>query len=121
MIEKILMDVNVPYKVIDEDTGIKLLKVNTKIHILYMYGKGNVFLLERDFFEYMDGNSIPYSILCYDESAKKMYYLKLNKNANWVKSCFNTCDKDAIYLGKELLKAQISEISLINELVKYKQ
>lgn len=120
MIEKVLNTVNIPYKVIDEDEGIKLIKVNAKIHILYMHCKGNVFLLERDYFEYIEGNSIPYAILCYDCSAMKLYYLRLNKNANWVKSCFNTCDKDSIYLGKEILKAQISENLLKKEFLKYK-
>jgi len=120
MIEKLLIDADVPYKLIDEDTGMKLIKVNSKIHILFMYGKGNVFLLGRDFFEYIDRNSIPYAILCYDNSAKKMYYLRLNTNSNWVKSCFNSCDKGAIYLGKELLNAQIKEDLLKKELLKYK-
>lgn len=120
MIEKVLNIANIPYMVIDEGEGIKLIKVNSKIHILYLCCKGNIFLLERDFFEYIDGNSIPYAILCYDCSAMKMYYLKLNKNVNWVKSCFNTCEKDSIYLGKEVLKAQIRDDLLKEKFLKYK-
>ena len=63
MIEQLLQSVKIPFKLIDEDKGFKLVKVNSKLHILYLYGKGNRFLMERDFFEYIDGNSIPYSIL----------------------------------------------------------
>lgn len=112
MIEKILKQENIIYKLIDEDKGIKIAKVNSKAHLLYLYNQGNRFILERDFFEYIDGNSIPYSILCHDTSGKKFYFLKLDKNVNWVKSCFETCDKDAIYLGKQVLNAQISEAEL---------
>ena len=119
MIEKILKINKIPYKLIDEDSDFKLVKVNSKIHILYLFGKGNRFLMERDYFEYLDGNTIPYSILCHDITNNKMYYLKLNKNANWVKSCFETCEKDCIYLGKEIFRSLISDNVLRTELLKY--
>lgn len=118
MIEKILNSEKINYKLIDEDKGIKLVKVNSKMHILYLYGKGNKFLMERDFFDYLDGNAIPYAILCHDVSNGKMYYLKLNKDVNWMKSCFETCDKDTIYLGKQVLNAQVSESVLRAEINK---
>lgn len=118
MIEKILNDEKISYKLIDEDQGFKLIKINSKMHIFYMASKGNRFLMERDFFDYLDGNSIPYSILCHDISANKFYYLKLNKKVNWIKSCFATCDKDAIYLGKNVLNELITEEALRNELKK---
>ena len=72
--------------------------------------------MERDFFDYLDGNTIPYSVLCHDTASGKMYYIKLNKNVNWIKSCFETCDKDAIYLGKQVLNAEVSEETLRKEL-----
>lgn len=120
MVEQLLQSVKIPYKLIDEDSGFKLVKVNSKLHILYLYTKGNRFLMERDFFEYIDGNSIPYSILCHDTSAKKIYYLKLNKKANWVKSCFETSDKDQLFLGKSVLNAMIDEENFKKEMMKYK-
>lgn len=40
---------------------------------LEQYLKGNQFLMERDLFEYLDGNSIPYSILCHDISKNAIY------------------------------------------------
>lgn len=45
--------------------------------------------------------------------------MKLNKKANWVKSCFDTCDKDVIYLGKQVLNSKVTETDLIKELKKY--
>ncbi len=120
MIEKILKSEKIPYKLIDEDDNFKLVKINSKLHLFYLHNKGNQFLMERDFFDYLDSNTIPYSILCQDDNNGKYYYLKLNKKVNWIKSCFETCDKDEIYLGKQVLNAQITESTLRTELKKIK-
>lgn len=101
------------------DNDRTIIKINGKLHMLYIHNKGNQFQVERDFFEYIDGNSIPYVILCEDDNTHVLYYLKLNKKANWVKSCFDTCDKDVIYLGKQVLNSKVTEIDLIKELKKY--
>lgn len=118
MIERILKVEKIPYKLIDKDESFKLIKINSKHHIFYMSSINNQFLMERDFFDYLDGNSIPYSILCYDASKSAYYYLKLNKKVNWIKSCFETCDKESIYLGKQVLNARVSEIELYEILKK---
>ena len=120
MVEQLLQSTNIPYKLIDEDDGLKLVKINSKLHILYLYRKGNQFLMDRDFFDYLDGNSIPYSILCHDTLNKKLYYLKLNKNTNWIKSCFKTSDKDQLFLGKNVLNVQTTAAVFQKELLKYK-
>lgn len=119
MIEKILDKNNIAYKVIDGEGNTTIIKINGKLHMLYIHNKGNQFQVERDFFEYIDGNSIPYVILCEDDNIHVLYYLKLNKKANWVKSCFDTCDKDVIYLGKQVLNSKVTETDLIKELKKY--
>lgn len=120
MVEHLLKKEGISYKLIDDDDNFKLLKINSKIHMFYMFQKGNKFLLDRDFFDYLDGNSIPYCILCHDTLNEKMYYLKLNKSTNWVKSCFETCDKDGLYLGKNVMKYPVSIPQLQAELKKYK-
>ncbi len=119
MVEKILDKNNVVYKVIDGEGNISILKINGKLHILYIHNKGTQFLVERDFFEYIDSNSIPYAILCEDDNTHILYYLNLNKKVNWVKSCFETCDKESIYLGKQVLNSKITESDLIKELNRY--
>ena len=73
------MQEKIPYKVIDEDKGYKLIKINSKMHLFYMNSRSSQFMMERDFFDYLDGNSIPYVILCHDTSKNIFYYLKLNK------------------------------------------
>lgn len=114
MLENTLKKSNVEYKVIDSEGNTSIIKINGKIHMLYIHNRGNQFQVERDFFEYIDGNSIPYVILCEDDNTHILYFLKLNKNVNWVKSCFETCDKESIYLGKQVLNSKVTE----NELIK---
>lgn len=51
MIERILNEEKIPYKLVDEDEGFKLIKINSKQHIFYMNSVNDHFLMERDFFE----------------------------------------------------------------------
>lgn len=108
----------IDYKVIDEDENFKIFKIAAKRHILFLERKDNVFCLERDLFEYLDSNKLPYSLLLHDKSNDKYYYIELAKEVNWIKSCFNTCTKDKIYLGKQVLNAQIQVPQLIQKLSK---
>lgn len=118
MIEKILDKNNIAYKVIDGEGNTTIIKINGKL-LCFIYIIKEINFKWKGFFEYIDGNSIPYVILCEDDNTHVLYYLKLNKKANWVKSCFDTCDKDVIYLGKQVLNSKVTETDLIKELKKY--
>ena len=113
-IEKLLEEIGLVFKVIDEENGIKIIKIPTKLQICVILQKSNQFLFERDIFEYLDNNS-----LLEDKLQSKYYYIPLRKEANWVKSCFEGCDKDRIFLGKQVLNSQISLHELKNVLKKY--
>ncbi len=118
-IEKLLEEIGLVFKVIDEENGIKIIKIPTKLQICVISQKSNQFLFERDIFEYLDNNSLPYCLLLEDKLQSKYYYIPLRKEANWVKSCFEGCDKNRIYLGKQVLNSQISLHELKNVLKKY--
>ena len=111
------MQEKIPYKVIDEDKGYKLIKINSKMHLFYMNSRSSQFMMERDFFDYLDGNSIPYAILCHDTSKNIFYYLKLNKKSKiGLNHVLKLCDKESIYLGKQVLNARINEKELYRTL-----
>lgn len=118
MIEKNLTQWKIEYKKVDEEKSVELFKIKSKYHMLYIKSRGNQFMLNRDYFEYMDSNSIPYVILLHDILKEKYYFLELKKDNNWIKSCFATCDKDNIYLGKQILNNSIDETSLFIKLQK---
>lgn len=47
MIEKILDKNNIAYKVIDGEGNTTIIKINGKLHMLYIHNKGNQFQVER--------------------------------------------------------------------------
>lgn len=119
-IEDLLKNIGVEFKVIDEIGSKKIIKIPTKLHICFISQKGNQFRIDRDTFDYLDVNSLPYCFILEDTVQNKYFYLSLEKEHNWVKSCFLGCQKEDIYLGKQVLNAQIGFEDLKQKLSKYK-
>ena len=119
-IENLLENIGLDYKIIDETPNIKIIKIPTKLNICFLTQKGNQFLFDRDTFEYLEANSLPYCLLLQDITQNKYFYIPLKKETNWVKSCFAGCEKEEIYLGKQVLNAQIQFQELIDTLSRYK-
>ncbi|KXL53615.1 MULTISPECIES: hypothetical protein [Bacillota] len=119
-IENLLENIGLDFKIVDETKKLKIIKIPSKLHICFMIQKGNQFLIDRETFEYLDANSLPYCLLLQDITKNKYYYISLEKENNWIKSCFAGCDKEEIYLGKQVLNAQIQLEELGKKLSKYK-
>ena len=119
-IEKILKKIGFNFKIIDEINNIKIIKIPMKLHICFIMQNGNQFILDRDTFDYLTANSLPYCLIMQDTTQNKYYFLQLEKESNWIKSCFASCDKEKIYLGKQVLNAQVEFEELKNKLKKYK-
>ncbi|MCH1950936.1 hypothetical protein MCJ35_17160 [Enterocloster sp. OA13] len=115
-IDKIMSEIDC--KIIDEDDGFRIYKVGGRKHLLYLECKDGSFIMERDIFEYLDGNKLPYSVLLYNISKEQLYYIDLPKENNWVKSCFMTCDKEKIFLGKQVLNSRIDIKELVAKIKK---
>lgn len=116
LITNILQENSIAYKIVDETETLRIIKIPSKLHICYMQEKNNQFLMDRDIFDYLDGNSIPYCLVLHDSTTKKHYLIILKKENNWIKSCFRGCDKDKIYLGKQVLNSEISNEELKNKI-----
>lgn len=108
-IEKILTNENTNFKVIDIEDNYKILKIENRLNLLQLTSKNDVFLLDRDLFDYLDANKLSYVLLLLNEQKKQWYLLQLKKENNWIKSCFATCDKQKIFLGKQVLNSNIKE------------
>lgn len=108
----------VEYKLVDEESNIKIIKIANRVQMFYMESKNSQFEMKRDYYEYLDGHSMPYVLLLFDTTAKRYYYIVLNKSYNWVKSCFDGCEKDKLYLGKQVLNYRITEDELVIKLSK---
>ncbi len=105
-------------KVIDEEEDWSIFKVGTKMHILWLQSNSNRFMMERDIFEYLDSNKLPYSILLFNKKEKKYFYIDLKKGYNWVKACFDSCDKDTLFLGKQIMNYPVTEKEIVSILKK---
>lgn len=108
----------VDYKLVEQEGNIKIIKIAKRVQLFYMESKNNQFEMERDYYEYLDGHSMPYVLLLFDLSAKRYYYIAFNKSNNWIKSCFDSCEKDKLYLGKQVLNCRITEDELVIKLSK---
>ncbi|MEG1669159.1 hypothetical protein [Chryseobacterium sp.] len=115
LLTKLLQNNNVPFKLIDTNGKIKIFKILNKLNICFVTERGNQFQLDRDTFDYLNENSIPYWLLLHDTALQKLYLLVLKQENNWVKSCFEGCDKGKIYLGKQVLNSAISNEDFVNK------
>jgi len=108
----------VDFKIVDQESDIKIIKIKNKIHIFYMESNNNRFYIERDYYEYLDGHNMPYVLLLSDTTVKRYFYIDLNRSYNWVKACFDSCEKDKLFLGKQVLNYGITEDELVLKLSK---
>ena len=102
----------IPYKKLDGNENYVIYKVKSKKMLLCLKGRKNRFELERDVFDYLDMNKLDYSLLLVD--GNNLFFIELNKKNNWIKSCFESCDKDSIFLGKQVLNHRVREEELAN-------
>lgn len=115
-LEQLFKKLNIEFKMIDHEGSYTVYKIEDSINLLFIESRNNQFKLERDWFDYLDLNSLPYSILLINKTSADLYYLPFSKKHNWIKSCFETCDKEAIFLGKQVLNSRISTEQLCNKL-----
>ncbi len=120
-LEELLKKLHIEYKKMDHEGNYTIYKLNENKNLLLIENSNNQFKLSRDWFDYLDFNSLPYAILLMDKAEGVLYYLSLEKKVNWVKSCFETCDKDELFLGKQILNSKISVEDLCKKLYEGKR
>lgn len=86
-IEKILKKIEFNFKIIDEINNIKIIKIPTKLHICFIMQNGNQFILDRDTFDYLTANSLPYCLIMQDTTQNKYYFLQLGVTPTLGKFC----------------------------------
>lgn len=116
---KNILDKNrINYKVLDEDDNFNLFKIDDKLLLLYLNNNTSDFVLDRDIFDYIDGNKLVYSILLENRTNSKLFYLQFPNKNNWIKGSFQSCDKQEIHLGKIVLNSQITITEFVTSLKK---
>ncbi len=116
-INELLDKHNIKYKKIKTDKGINLFKVGNT-NVLFWINDGNVFKMQRKWFELLEENCEKYALFLYDKKSKRYYYIKfLNKN-NWLSGSFGNCDKPELFLGKEVLNNPSAIGNILTDLKK---
>lgn len=113
-----LKSLNITYKEIEYSDDITIYKLNNSHNLVVCLSKDSTFKIERDLFFYLDNQSIGYSFLLINISDEKYFFLEYNKISRWIKSSFESCEKDVIYFGKIVLQNRISINELTNKIGK---
>lgn len=114
-IEELFDKYNIEYTVIKKEQKIQLLKVND-YNLLIWINDNNLFKMHRKWFEQLENNCEKYALLLVDKSVKKNYYIKCKNKNNWVSQGFYNCNKNEIYLGKQVMNYEKSLAYIISDI-----
>lgn len=84
--------------------------------VLIWINNNNTFKMKRSILEEMNNVSEKQVYFLIDNTAKKYYFMKFPKSNNWLTSGFYNCDKDELFLGKQVLNNQKPLSNIISEL-----
>ncbi len=107
---------DIDYRFEEYDYDVYLYKIAGKINLVHMIGKTNIFSLDRDLFYYLDNQKLPYYFLLEETEDANYYFLEFVKKINWLSSCFNSCDKESLFFGKQVLNNRINKLDIIKRI-----
>lgn len=89
--------------------------------VLVLLNNSSSFKMKRSLFEEMIKISEKQIYILIDNTSKKYYFMKFPKANNWLSSGFYNCDKQELFLGKQVLNYQKSLSNIMSELknIKY--
>lgn len=82
-----------------------------KMIIVIINKRDNIFSISRDIFNVIDDELLPYSFFLID-NYERIYFYKINEPNNSLRKAFDSCNKDIIYFGKEILNNTIIDKDL---------
>lgn len=106
---------NIEY-VLKRIKNVDVYNIDDEKMLVVINSNSNVFSIDRSTFEVIDDELLPYAFCLVDKSKGKMYYQKVNEPNNFLRSAFDSTDKDLIYFGKKVLNYVIDENGLIAEI-----
>lgn len=108
-----LLDKNgISYTKINVKKGMNMFKIGNT-NVLFKVNNNNQFSLQRDVFRILESNCDFYALLLLNSVGKTYYFLDFKNKNNWLKGCFESCDKKEIRLGKIVL----NEKSTLNKAI----
>lgn len=105
------------YKVKHKENNISLLEISN-YSVLIWINNNSSFKMKRNLLKEMNKISEKQVYLLIDSTTKKYYFMKFPKANNWLTSGFYNCNKDELFLGKQVLNNQTSLSNIISEIKK---
>lgn len=90
-----------------------------EINVLFLINNSNAFKIKREWFNALSDKCNKYALFLFDKKDKKYYFIKFMKKNNWLSGSFIDCDKDELFLGKQVLNYTSSIGKFITEMKKY--
>lgn len=90
-----------------------------KLNVIFWINDGNVFKMRRKWMEQLSNKCDEYALFLFDKKAKKYYYVKFRNKNNWLNVSYINCDKEELFLGKQILNYPSTIAKFIADVKKY--
>ncbi len=104
-VNELLNKHNIKHESILSERGIYIFSIRNT-NVLFWINEGNSFKMKRKWFECLEANCEKYALCLYDRHNNKYYYIKFVNKNNWLSASFKGCDKEELFLGKQVLNNQ---------------
>ncbi len=116
-VNELLNKHSIKHESIFSEKGIYIFSVGST-NVLFWINEGNSFKMKRDWFEILQKNCEKYVLCLYDRKNNKYYYIKFPNKNNWLSGSFNSCEKEELFLGKQVLNNQSTMGNILVDLKK---
>lgn len=109
-VEEIFKQKDIVYEMIYMEKKVKIFSLKTK-NIMFWLNDSNIYEMKRVWFDLLSQKD-KYALVLWDACKKSYYYIKFDGKNNWLSNSFSCCDKQELFLGKQILnyKAGLSQI-----------
>lgn len=106
------------YKRVKAEKNMILYKIG-EMNVMVWINDGNSFKMKKSWFEILEGDCNQYSLFLCDKKNKQYYYIKFPNKNNWLSGSFKNCDKEELFLGKQVLNYSSTITKLLIDLKRY--
>lgn len=117
-IYELLDKYEIKYKNLSSEKSINIFSVGN-LNVLFWINDGNVFKMKRKWMEQLSDNCVEYALFLLDKKTKKYYYVKFENKNNWLSGSFINCDKEELFLGKQILNYPSTITKFVSDMKKY--
>lgn len=116
-VKNILEQNKILFSIIYKDKKVEIIQIKD-CKIIIWVNKGNIFKMDRKWFEKLSNNCSKYYTVLVDSINNQMFFIKFIEKNNWLSNSFSCCEKEEIFLGKQVLQYKSDMNKIISEIKK---